>query len=200
MTNAVERLREQAENWWDGETPPRYYSYLPTTGEFVESGNCDPSQPEPGVWLIPGSSTLSPVPSSCPAGCTLVYNDEVRSWTPIADRRGEVVYVDGEFRAIADLGKHPELFIKVHDAQYIMPDNDDIVGKIRMWINDDVIEFYDDPNLIQRKVLAAWEAKGETIRPVEDLPDYDDKQLTEAEDNIAAAEREAAREETSHAE
>lgn len=214
MSNAVERLRAKETNWWEGETPPRYYTFSPATGEYLESGNCDPSPLEPGVWLWPGSSTSASIPDRCPAGYDLVLRHDSSTgndfWAVVRDRRGEVVYVDGEFRVITTHGDHPELKIEVHDAQYVVPLNDDPLGKIRMWVNDDVIEFYDDPSLVARRVLAAWEAKGETIRPVDDttetVAERDEREAAQLEADAAAAEAraqaavEGRNEETDHAE
>lgn len=182
--DAVNELRSRQTPWWAGASPPSYYSYSPATGEFLEQGLCDPSPLEPGVWLWPGHSVAA-APPAVGEGRINVWDGSV--WLDCHDRRGEIVYTLGEFRAISTIGQHEDLELVVHDAQYVVPDNDEDAARIRMWVNDDIIEFEDDPNLVARQVLAQWEARGETIRPVDDA--------TETADERAAretAEREAA--------
>lgn len=160
-------------NWWTNKTPPRYHSFSPATGEYLESGDCDPSPLEPGVWLTPGHATRE-MPPTLATGLAAVWTGS--KWVATVDRRGEVRWLDGEFVVIKDIGD-PAVWglpdMVVHDAQYILADDQmfaEGVARIRMWVNEDVIEFDDRPQTIARRVLAAWEAKGETIRPI----DFDD--------------------------
>lgn len=159
--------------WWADKTPPRFHSYHPVTGEYLESGDCDPSPLEPGVWLDPGHSTRETPPT---LGVKLAAVWSGSKWVATDDHRGEVRWLDGAFVVIKDLGTPikwglPDMV--VHDAQYVL-DDDQLFSegrsRIRMWVNDDVIEFDDNPQALARQVLAAWEAKGETIRPI----DFDD--------------------------
>lgn len=177
--------------WWTGQRPPRFYSYHPETFEYLGAGECDPSPLEEGIWLQPGHSTLEAIPDRCPAGYSLVHEVD-GNWRPWRDRRGEVVYDGGEFRTISTLGEHPGLKLEVHDAQYMLDDlTDDEPGRIRMWVNDDVIEFVDAPHSIQRQVLAQWEALGETIRPadadIETVAERDEREAAEQAEIDAAA-------------
>lgn len=166
--------RRNTTAWWEGETAPTFYTFNPADMTLVASGLCDPSQLEPGVWIVPGHSTLVAPPSDAvPAKHAYVWSGE--QWQATPDHRGEVRYFNGEFHRIisvgdpvADLGI-PDM--QVHDAQYLPLDgstSDD--ARIRMWINDDVIDFDDVPTSVPRRVLAAWEAKGETIRAVDEPP------------------------------
>jgi len=155
--------------WWTDRPAPPYYSYDPVTFEHVGGGLCDPSPLEPDVWLVPGHATRTTAPSTGDKTVALFDITDGR-WRIEADHRGEVRWLNGGFVTIKVIGDPlkwglPEM--QVHDAQYLMPDNDEDQARIRMWINDDIHEFDDDPSYIGRQVLAAWEAKGETIRPVE---------------------------------
>lgn len=175
--------------WWTGQRPPRFYSYHPETFEYLGAGDCDPSPLEEGVWLQPGHSTHLSPPAANTSGLTLVFDPEHRSWHTETDRRGEVVYDGGEFRAIATLGEHASLKLEVHDAQYLLDEGDaGQLTRIRMWVNDDIIEFFDDPSTIQRRVLAEWEKLGEVIRPV----DFDESQLETEAEMVARFDAEAA--------
>ncbi len=171
--------------WWTGETPPRFYGFDPDTGEYLCAGDCDPSPLEPGVWLDPGHSTrvAPPEHAADPKTVGYVHRWADGEWELVRDRRGEWVYVNGQFRTITTLGAHPEMQIVVHDAQYLLDPSaaEDDIATIRMWVNDDVIEFRDDPNLPARVVLAAWEAMGETIRPVDvDIETVEERDAREA--------------------
>lgn len=182
--DAVLRLAAKRSNWWESVEPPRYHTYAPTTREYLESGDCDPSQLEPGVWLWPGSST-DIEPPNVPAGHAAVLREDGGNpfWAVVRDRRGEVVYVDGGFQSITTLGEHLDLQLVVHDAQYALPDTDEDAARIRMWVNADVIEFEDSPSILARQVLARWEAHGETIRPV----DVDIETVAERDARLDAA-------------
>jgi hypothetical protein len=179
---------KKIERWWADASPPSYYSYLPTTGEFVGVGRCDPSPLEPGVWLVPGCATRT-APPATGENEIAVFNEETKRWRKEQDHRGEVRWIDGEFREITSLGNPKKLGIPdmvVHDAEYFLPEGavDETGTLIRMWINDDVLTFPDDPNLLARRVLAGWEAQGETIRPVEfnsDSYELEPPPLTDAE-------------------
>jgi hypothetical protein len=156
--------------WWKGEKPPTYYSFSPDTGEFVGSGPCDPSPLEPGIWLVPGSATRIAPATGAKAKQIHVWTGE--EWVVREDHRSEVTWLDGEFRTVTSIGSLDELGLEpmvVHDAEYYLPEGstDPAGAMIHMWINDDEIGFVDDPNLIARQVLAAWEAQGETIRPIQ---------------------------------
>lgn len=166
----------KAKPWWLGETPPPYWSYHNETGELLASGKQDPSPLEPGVWLLPGSSTtVQPMPTR--EGHIACWRGG--AWQEIEDHRGEIVWLDGEFRTVTSLGSLESLGLQplqVHDAEYYLPEGatDPNGAMIHMWVNDDEIGFDDDPNLVARRVLAAWEAKGETIRPLAfDDTDYE---------------------------
>lgn len=155
--------------WWLNETPPTYYQ-TNLDGEYVGEGLADPSPLEPGEWLLPGGATWKK-PPRLKANQAAVFDGS--KWKAVPDHRGEVRWYKGEFMVVSSLGKPPVPAPVVHDAQYILPDNDDPGGaRIRMWIDEDVIEFEDNPDLLPRQVLAAWEAHGETIRPV-DEPDLE---------------------------
>lgn len=182
--DAVNRLRALRIEWWKGLTPPTYYTFSPQTGELLERGVCDPSQLEPGVWLWPAHS-VADAPSPTMPGSVCVWNGD--TWRNQRDRRGEIVYAEGEFREIRAIGAHKALTLVIHDAQYVMAPNNDDAARIRMWVNDDIIEFEDDPALVARRALAEWEKLGEVIRPVE----ADIETIAERDAREAAA-REAA--------
>ncbi len=146
------------QGWWTGKTPPTFYSFDPDTKEYRSSGLCDPSPLEEGMWLYPVSSAHV-APPDVEEGYVPVWNG--KSWEPVRDRRGHLVFAEGEFRHIATLGEHPELTLDVHDAQYLPG------GMIRMWDNDAAIDIPDDPKHPARQIVAAWEELGETIRPAE---------------------------------
>lgn len=158
--------------------PPAYFSYLPTTGEFTEAGVCDLSPARyPRGHELEGHLIEPDVPI-VPAHATLVHPPKLREneaaiwdgkmWEIVADHRGEVRWGDGGFHEIIALGDPPYPPITIKDAQYVVDDGDTDAqgGGIKVWINDDVITIADKPSLV-RDIVAAWEATGETIRPVE---------------------------------
>jgi hypothetical protein len=156
----------------------QFYSYKPDTFEFAGTGWCDFSPArdykgdllEPNVQHLPGSATLTPVPDLRPKQAAL-YLPDSDEWAVVEDHRGEVRWGDGQFHTVTGLGPVDLPELVVHDAQYLIGE-DPNVSRIRMWLNDDVIEFDDVPDILERQVLAAWEAKGETIRPA-DPPEGD---------------------------
>lgn len=155
-------------------TPPAYYSFHPETGELLSSGVCDLSPArdsdghllEPDVVHIPGSSTLIAPPETGEKEAA-IWLPGAGEWTVVEDHRGEVYWADHEFKVVTGLGKVDAPPMEVHDAQYVVGLEER--GRIQVWINDDVIEIDDIPDTLPRRVLAAWEAKGETIRPADML-------------------------------
>lgn len=177
--------------WWTGKVAPLVYHMTVDTKEFINSSPADPSPMEPGVWLLPGHATWIKPPDTDEHEAVVFKDDK---WRKVPDYRGEVRYHNGDFVQIITLGEPLDPPMVVKDAEFFLPDgNMDRDGAmIRMWINDDVIEFRDDPELMARRVLAGWEAQGETIRSVS----YDKKAFEPvvdlSEDEIAQANLDAA--------
>ena len=96
-----------------------------------------------------------------------IWQPGAQEWVVVPDHRGEVRWVDHEFKVITGLGEVDAPPMIVHDAQYMVGLEER--GRIQVWINDDVIEIDDIPDTLPRRVLAAWEAQGETIRPADTL-------------------------------
>jgi hypothetical protein len=182
--------------------PPPFYSFHPDTGEYVGSGICDLSPArygrkdgpvaghlkEPNLPLVPGYATLVVPPEAGEHEVPVWFEDH---WELISDYRGEVRWNGEEFVTVTGLGDPRAVPLQVHDAQYVLPPNDDPGGaRIRVWVNDSVIE--NDQNQLPRKVVAAWEAQGETIRPIaapetEPLPaDAEPINLTALEEKVDA--------------
>ena len=150
--------------------PPKFYSFHPDTGEYVGSGVCDLSPArdadghliEPDVVHVPGSATLV-APPAMQEKQAAIWQPGAQEWAIVPDHRGEVRWVDHEFKVVTSLGEVDAPPMVVHDAQYVVGLEER--GRIQVWINDDVIEIDDIPDTLPRRVLAAWEAEGETIRP-----------------------------------
>jgi hypothetical protein len=70
-------------------TAPACYAYHPQTGEYVGTVAVTPDPLEPGRWVEPAFSTLTPPPDR-PVGAAVVYRNG--TWTVDIDRRGQVWY------------------------------------------------------------------------------------------------------------
>lgn len=172
---------------------PFYHSFQPDTGEYIASGLCDFSPArdtkgeliEPNLPLVPGHSTLTAPPELQPKQAA-IWDGE--AWSIVGDCRGEVRWHEGAFHVIDGLGEPAMPPITIHDAQYLIDErnSDSNHGFIHVAINDDEIVIEDIPNTVERRVLAAWEAMGETIRPA-DPPD-DLETLDEARERVAVEE------------
>lgn len=170
--------------WWLGLPAPVAFTYDPRTLEHVGETECDPSPLEPDVWLVPGCATLiAPPPKAI--GVVACFDEKRHTWQHVEDHRGKVLHDGEKFVTVTGLGPLPHALPVVHDAQFILPDHNGPMARIRMSLNDVVIEF-DDVDCIERQVLAAWEAAGETIRPV-DAPETTPYDMTEAEEDERAA-------------
>jgi hypothetical protein len=169
------------ENWWASRIAPNVYHYAVDTRELLTVTAADPSPREPDVWLLPAHATFT-TPNEERDGYARVFDGT--AWGYAKDHRGEVWWRNGEFVNVLTLGEPRDWgceALTVHDAEYVLPDGA-VEARIRMWINSDVIEFDDNPEIMARKVLAAWEAEGETIRPVS----YDENDYSAPAENARA--------------
>lgn len=163
-------------------TPPKYWSFHPDTAELVGEGVCELSPAryarkhgpvaghlkEPNTPIVPAYATLVEPPAAGPNQKPVWFEDH---WELIADYRGEVRWNGEEFVVVTSLGDPQSPPLQVHDAQYVLPpgvSNDENNVRIRVWVNDSVIEIDDDPNQLPRQIVSKWEAAGETIRPIDE--------------------------------
>lgn len=153
-------------NWWAGKTAPLYYQSAKGSGEYLGSAPADPSPMEPGVWLLPADAVWDAPPTLEEHQAAIYRNG---GWEVVPDYRGEVRYRKGDFVEIVSLGEPEDPPMVVHDAWWVLPEGslDRDGARLAMAINDDVIEFRDEPHLMARRVLAGWEAQGGEIKAVE---------------------------------
>lgn len=181
------------ENWWADTIPPHVYHLTVDTGELVSVSAADPSPREPGVWLLPGHATFE-APPTVQEPYTAVFRDG--AWSAELDYRGEVWLLEGAFVVVKALGDPASWGCQrttVHDAQYVTPDGSaEDRARIHVWINDIEIEIDDNPALVERQVLAAWESMGEAIRPVSYDESAYEPVLDPSEDELLQANADAA--------
>lgn len=78
-----------------------YYSFDPITGEYMGSGEADPSPLEPGVYLIPAHATTSKPPIRKDKQAIVRLES---GWGYAPDHRGEIWYVGETPHTIHSLG------------------------------------------------------------------------------------------------
>lgn len=78
-----------------------YYSFDPHTGEYLGSGEADPSPLEPGVYLIPAHSTVSKPPIKKEKQAIIRVGG---GWGYAPDYRGEIWYKGETPHTILGLG------------------------------------------------------------------------------------------------
>lgn len=83
----------------------KIYNLHPHTGEHLGDGVADESPLEPGVFIIPGSSTTEAPPSVGKDECAVFVDGE---WSVKKDLRGYRYWdADGKFSMITDIGEEP---------------------------------------------------------------------------------------------
>lgn len=81
------------------------YSYLPPTGEYVDTIECQPSPRESGVYLIPANATILEPPQAKEHEVAVFENS---AWTIRPDWRGFQYWLaDGSEHKITEIGIAP---------------------------------------------------------------------------------------------